>query len=106
MKDRLLTAVFAAAGCAFMVLQANGAQSGTQTLAPATAIQIRSIAAAAIAQAQAPVGARGGRAARPPAPTRDPHTAGYVEATELTDGANPSPKQDGNFILGHSLAGA
>jgi len=57
-------------------------------------------------QVQAPAAAGGGRAARPPAPTRDPHTAGYVTATELADGANASPKQDGNFILGptHSPA--
>src|SRR5580704_7816521 len=34
------------------------------------------------------------------APTRDPHTPGYVTATELPDGQNPSPKTDGNFIIG------
>ena len=39
------------------------------------------------------------RPARPPSPTRDPHTEGYVSATELADGAIPSPKVDGNFIL-------
>ncbi len=33
-------------------------------------------------------------------PTRDPHTPGYVEATELSDGALPSPKVNGNFIVG------
>ena len=33
-------------------------------------------------------------------PTRDPHTPGYVEATELPDGTIPSPKADGNFIVG------
>ena len=33
-------------------------------------------------------------------PTRDPHTPGYVSATELTDGANPSPSSNGNFIIG------
>ena len=33
-------------------------------------------------------------------PTRDPHTAGYVSATELPDGAVPSPGSDGNFIIG------
>ncbi|MBV8865237.1 MAG: hypothetical protein JO210_07535, partial [Acidobacteriaceae bacterium] len=33
-------------------------------------------------------------------PTRDPHTPGYVEATELPDGALPSPKVNGNFIVG------
>jgi hypothetical protein len=40
------------------------------------------------------------RAARPPAPTRDPHAPGYVAATDLPDGAVPEPNQDGNFILG------
>ena len=40
------------------------------------------------------------RRPRPPAPTRDPNTPGYVKARELPDGAVPSPKQDGNFILG------
>ena len=33
-------------------------------------------------------------------PTRDPHTPGFVVATELPDGAIPSPTEDGNFILG------
>jgi enterochelin esterase-like enzyme len=40
------------------------------------------------------------RPARPTPPTRDPHTPGYVTATELPDGMNPSPKADGDFILG------
>jgi enterochelin esterase family protein len=40
------------------------------------------------------------RPPRPPSPTRDPHTPGYVKATELPDGTNPSPKKDGNFIIG------
>jgi iron(III)-enterobactin esterase len=38
-------------------------------------------------------------AGRPPQPTRDPHTPGYVTATELADGANAPAKSDGNFIL-------
>ena len=38
--------------------------------------------------------------ARPTPPTRDPHTRGYVTATELPDGAVPSPRADGNFIIG------
>jgi enterochelin esterase-like enzyme len=44
--------------------------------------------------------------ARPTPPTRDPHTSGYVTATELPDGANPPASVDGNFILGptHPLA--
>jgi enterochelin esterase family protein len=33
-------------------------------------------------------------------PTRDPHTPGFVEATELTDGAVPPADVDGNFIIG------
>jgi enterochelin esterase family protein len=33
-------------------------------------------------------------------PTRDPHTPGYVSATELPDGTNPSPYTNGNFIIG------
>jgi hypothetical protein len=37
---------------------------------------------------------------RPTPPTRDPHTSGYVAATELADGANAPADKDGNFILG------
>jgi enterochelin esterase-like enzyme len=37
---------------------------------------------------------------RPVPPTRDPHTPGYVAATELPDGAVPYSKKNGNFILG------
>ena len=33
-------------------------------------------------------------------PTRDPHTAGYVTAKELPDGAIPRANADGNFIIG------
>lgn len=33
-------------------------------------------------------------------PVRDPHTPGYVTATELPDGAIPSPGSNGNFIIG------
>jgi enterochelin esterase-like enzyme len=39
-------------------------------------------------------------AARPQPPTRDPSTAGYVKAKELPDGAIPSAKDSGNFIIG------
>jgi len=38
--------------------------------------------------------------ARPTPPTRDPHTLGYVTATELPDGSVPPADADGNFILG------
>jgi enterochelin esterase-like enzyme len=50
---------------------------------------------AATALAQAPA-----KPARPTPPTRDPNTPGYVKATELPDGQVPSPKQNGNFIIG------
>lgn len=35
-----------------------------------------------------------------PPPTRDPHTPGFVTATELPDGAVPPADADGNFIIG------
>ncbi len=44
-----------------------------------------------------PVAARPARSAPP---TRDPHTPGYVTATELPDGANAPANADGNFIIG------
>jgi len=37
---------------------------------------------------------------RPTPPTRDPHTPGYVTATELPDGAIPPADAEGNFIIG------
>ncbi len=37
---------------------------------------------------------------RPTPPARDPHTAGYVEAKELPDGAVPPANADGNFVIG------
>ncbi|MEP6620912.1 MAG: alpha/beta hydrolase-fold protein [bacterium] len=37
---------------------------------------------------------------RPLPPTRDPHTPGYVAATELPDGSVPSADAVGNFIIG------
>jgi enterochelin esterase-like enzyme len=40
------------------------------------------------------------RPPRPAAPTRDPHTPGYVTAKELPDSANAPINADGNFILG------
>jgi iron(III)-enterobactin esterase len=36
----------------------------------------------------------------PAYPTRDPHTPGYVQATQLPDGMVPPINKDGNFILG------
>ena len=37
---------------------------------------------------------------RPVPPTRDPHTTGFVTATELANGTNAPADKDGNFILG------
>lgn len=56
----------------------------------------------ATAAAQPPAGTTPApaRPPRPQAPTRDPHTAGYVKAKELPDGTVPSPKADGDFIIG------
>jgi enterochelin esterase-like enzyme len=43
-----------------------------------------------------PAAGRGGI----PTPVRDPNTPGYVTAKDLADGTIPSPKDDGNFIIG------
>jgi predicted alpha/beta superfamily hydrolase len=45
-------------------------------------------------------------APHPAPPTRDPHTPGYVAATELPDGSVPPADADGNFILGPAHAPA
>jgi predicted alpha/beta superfamily hydrolase len=56
------------------------------------------VAGLALAQTAAPpAGASGAPSGRP---TRDPHSPGYVQATELPEGSIPSSKTDGNFIIG------
>jgi len=55
---------------------------------------------AAPAAPQTPPPSPTGAATRPPPPTRDPHTPGYVQATELPDGTVPAADADGNFIIG------
>ena len=47
--------------------------------------------------------ARAWQQAKPP--TRDAHTAGYVQARELADGENAPAGTDGNFILGARAQG-
>src|SRR4051812_44052941 len=64
------------AGVALAQPATSPAQTGTAVSAPAT------------------------RPPRPPAPTRDPLTPGYVKATELPDGEVPPMQADGNFIIG------
>ena len=70
-------------------------------VAPAALAQTAPAQAAPAAPAAQPAPqAPGGR---PPAPTRDPKTPGYVtatDATELPDGAVPPIDTTGNFILG------
>src|SRR5271168_5420563 len=51
-------------------------------------------------RAQTPPPAAAAPPQRPPNPTRDPHTPGYVNAKELTDGENAPAHVDGDFILG------
>jgi enterochelin esterase-like enzyme len=62
-----------------------------------TLFAMSAMVGAALAQAPA---APAKPAARPAPPTRDPHAAGYVKATDLADGANAPANKDGNFILG------
>jgi enterochelin esterase family protein len=59
------------------------------------AVCANSVLAQATNHAPAPA-----RSNRPQPPTRDPHTEGYVAATELPDGEVPPANVDGNFIIG------
>ncbi|WP_353071392.1 alpha/beta hydrolase [Tunturiibacter gelidoferens] len=78
--------------------------SSRRIVAPTTALALSLTLNIIAAIAQTPTTPT--PAPRPTPPTRDPHTAGYVAAKELPDGAIPSPQQDGNFILGptHPIA--
>src|SRR5580693_740945 len=58
------------------------------------------ISLVAIFASQFPVQSATQATERPTPPTRDPHSAGYVAAKDLPDGAIPSADSDGNFILG------
>ena len=53
-----------------------------------------------LALAQTPSAAPQAPSVRGQAPTPDPNTAGYVKAKELPDGEIPTPKQDGDFVIG------
>jgi iron(III)-enterobactin esterase len=77
---RFLSISLLVIGSNFVLAQTPPAQSAPQTPAAAT---------------PAP-----GRGRGTPAPTRDPNTPGYVAAKDLPDGEVPSPKADGNFIIG------
>ena len=65
--------------------------------------KICSIIAACIgglSMAQGPSPSSSAKLVHAAAPTRDPHTEGYVKAKELADGLLPGAKQNGNFIIG------
>lgn len=64
------------------------------------ALLVGLVAGVEVSMAQAPVPPAVVRPVRPPPPTRDPNTPGYVKAKELADGANAPVKEDGNFIIG------
>jgi enterochelin esterase family protein len=76
------------------------------TIAITVAVMTGAFAGAPTAQApQQPAGApaapaQPARANRPPPPTRDPNTPGYVKATALPDGQIPRADALGNFIIG------
>lgn len=65
-------------------------------------------AAAAAAQIPSPAPQPSATTAppRPLPPARDPHTPGFVAATDLAGGALPEPTADGNFVLGPTHAPA
>ena len=54
-------------------------------------------------QAATPAAPAAARPARPPAPTREPHTKGYVAAKDLPDGTIPSPREDGILSLAQPI---
>jgi enterochelin esterase family protein len=72
----------------------------TKLLSVAFSISLMAGAIPAMAQSRPATS----RPSRPAPPARDPHTAGYVEAKELPEGANPPADADGNFIIGPSYA--
>jgi len=74
--------------CTLLFLAACAAPAASRT----TVTPSSSAAASSAARVTTP--------ARPTPPTRDPRTPGYVQATELPDGAVPSAEADGNFIIG------
>ena len=69
-------------------------------LGAALFIAMSSITTCPVARAADPAPRTSTRPARPAPPARDPHTAGFVEAKELEDGAVPPADADGNFIIG------
>jgi iron(III)-enterobactin esterase len=67
---------------------------------PSALALLSALSWAGFGYAQTPSATPAPQTSRPVFPTRDPHTPGYVSATQLPDGAVPSPMADGNFIIG------
>ncbi len=82
----------------------NGCMPNSGRVFPLLAAFVVAATIAPFAQAQASAGPAAliscPRGPRPAPPTRDPHSPGYVAATELPDGAIPAPSENGNFIIG------
>ena len=70
------------------------------TMKTATTISLALLFLAAVASAPAQTNRVAGNRRNSTPPARDPHTPGFVAATELPDGTVPSPEADGNFIIG------
>ena len=66
----------------------------------ATTISLALLLLAAVASATAQTNPVAGNRRTSTPPIRDPHTPGFVAATELPEGAVPPPEVDGNFIIG------
>jgi iron(III)-enterobactin esterase len=71
--SRIILLTFAASACAQSVSSAPSSSTASQTIA---------------------------QTARTTPPTRNPHSPGFVAATELSNGAVPPANVEGNFILG------
>jgi iron(III)-enterobactin esterase len=67
---------------------------------PSALALLSALSWAGFGYAQTPSATPAPQTSRPVFPTRDPHTPGYVSATQLPDGTVPSPMADGNFIIG------
>ena len=70
-----------------------------QTARFSAAFALMASVCSAIAQTTNPMAITSSPVRQTP-PTRDPHTPGFVTATELPDGAVPPADAEGNFIIG------
>jgi hypothetical protein len=94
---------FVAVGAAAMAQNAAPQQPAPEP-APATAQQPGATPPGATTPATTTPAAPPARGRGNPAPTRDPQTPGYVQATMLPDGAVPPADAIGNFVIGPTHA--